>query len=170
MKFKNAAQLIAAANAQGFPFAHGSARKALNTAVAECHLNAVTAGWWARRMPAVPSAVQADVAALLDRAGFPVGGKITAEEVSRTVPEKLCLTHSELSEAMEGHRKGLMDDKLPWRPMLEVELADTIIRIFDLAGALQLDLGGAVVEKLAYNSIRPDHKPEARAAEGGKEY
>lgn len=41
----------------------------------------------------------------------------------RNVPELLCLIHSEISEAMEGHRKGLMDDKLPHRPMLEVELA-----------------------------------------------
>lgn len=86
------------------------------------------------------------------------------------VPTKLCLIHSEISEAMEGHRKGLMDDKLPHRPMIEVELADAIIRICDLAGALDLDLGGAVAEKLAFNLKREDHKPEARAQEGGKKY
>lgn len=86
------------------------------------------------------------------------------------VPEKLCLIHSEISEAMEGHRKGLMDDKLPHRPMIEVELADALIRICDLAGALNLDLGGAVAEKMAFNATRPDHKPEARAAVGGKRY
>lgn len=86
------------------------------------------------------------------------------------VAQKLCLTHSEVSEAMEGHRKGLMDDKLPHRPMLEVELADAVIRIADLAGALGLDLGGAIAEKMAFNAQRPDHKPEARAAAGGKAY
>ena len=86
------------------------------------------------------------------------------------VAEKLCLTHSEISEAMEGHRKGLMDDKLPHRPMIEVELADAVIRIADLAGALGLDLGGAIAEKMAFNAVRPDHKPEARAAAGGKAY
>lgn len=86
------------------------------------------------------------------------------------VAEKLCLIHSEISEGMEGHRKGLMDDKLPHRPMLEVELADAVIRIGDLAGALGYDLGGAIAEKMAFNAVRPDHKPEARNAVGGKSY
>lgn len=86
------------------------------------------------------------------------------------VPTKLCLIHSEISEAMEGDRKGLMDDHLPHRSMLEVELADAVIRIADLAGALDLDLGGAIAEKMAYNAQRADHKPEARAAQGGKAY
>jgi len=86
------------------------------------------------------------------------------------VAEKLCLTHSEVSEGMEGHRKGLMDDKLPHRPALEVELADALIRIADLAGALNLDVAGAVVEKMAFNAQRPDHKAEARFAPGGKAY
>lgn len=86
------------------------------------------------------------------------------------VAEKLALIHSEIAEAMEGHRKGLKDDKLPDRPMIEVELADAVIRICDLAGALGLDLGGAIASKLAYNLTRPDHKPEARAAAGGKAY
>ncbi len=86
------------------------------------------------------------------------------------VAEKLALVHSEISEGLEGHRKGLMDDKLPHRPMLEVELADAVIRIADLAGALGYDLGGAIAEKMAFNAVRPDHKPEARNAEGGKSY
>lgn len=86
------------------------------------------------------------------------------------VAEKLCLTHSEVSESMEGHRKGLMDDKLPHRSMLEVELADAVIRIADLAGALGLDLGGAIAEKMAFNQIREDHRPENRAKAGGKSY
>lgn len=84
------------------------------------------------------------------------------------VASKLMLVVTETAEAMEGHRKGLQDDKLPNRPMLEVELADTVIRCFDLAGGLGLDLGGAIADKLAYNTTRPDHKPEARAAAGGK--
>lgn len=94
----------------------------------------------------------------------------TGEPLDRNVGELLCLVHSEVSEAMEGHRRNLMDDKLPHRRMFEVELADTIIRIFDLAGAKGLDLGGAIAEKLAYNQHRADHKPAARAAEGGKAY
>ncbi len=83
---------------------------------------------------------------------------------------KLGLVHSEVSEAMEGYRKDLMDDHLPNRKMVEVELADVFIRIFDLAGALNLDLGGAVIEKIAYNLKRKDHKPEVREAVGGKSF
>jgi hypothetical protein len=87
-----------------------------------------------------------------------------------TVPCKLALIHSEISEALEGHRKDAMDDKLPHRKMIEVELADALHRIFDIAGFLSLDLGGAYVEKAEYNDTRADHKPEQRAQAGGKAY
>lgn len=86
------------------------------------------------------------------------------------VGEKLCLIHSEISEAMEGHRKNLMDDKLKHRKAIEVELADAVIRIADLCGVLDLDLSGAIIEKMAFNAVRPDHKVENRKAEGGKAY
>lgn len=87
-----------------------------------------------------------------------------------TVSNKLMLIVSEIAEAMEADRKNLMDDKLPHRKGLEVELADAVIRIADLCGALNLDLGGAIAEKMAFNAVRPDHKPENRAAENGKKY
>ena len=94
----------------------------------------------------------------------------TGERINRNVGELLMLVVSELSEAMEGHRKGLMDDKLPHRSMLEVELADALIRIFDMCGGLKLDVGGAFVEKLAYNRTREDHSVAGRLAPSGKRY
>lgn len=81
---------------------------------------------------------------------------------------KLALCHSELSEALEGMRKNLMDDHLPSRKMEEVELADTIIRIFDYAETQGYDIGSAMVEKLVYNQQRADHKLENRLKSGGK--
>ncbi len=83
---------------------------------------------------------------------------------------KLMLMVSEIAEAMEGERKELMDDKLPHRKMAEVELADAVIRIFDYAAAMGYDLGGAYVEKMAYNAKREDHKIENRLLPGGKKF
>ncbi len=59
----------------------------------------------------------------------------TGERIERNPFEILALVHSELSEALEGERKSKMDDHLPHRPMAEVEMADTLIRLFDCADA-----------------------------------
>lgn len=92
----------------------------------------------------------------------------TGERRERSVPTSLMLIVTEIAEAMEGFRKDLMDDHLPHRKMVEVELADAVIRIFDMAGSHDMDLGRAISEKMAYNAKRADHKPEARLAAGGK--
>ena len=39
---------------------------------------------------------------------------------------------------------------------------------FVLGDEMELDVAGAICEKLVFNSSRPDHKPENRRAEGGK--
>lgn len=88
----------------------------------------------------------------------------------REVGTMLALIHSEVSEALEGFRKDLNDDHLPNRKMAEVELADAVIRIFDLAGSQGFDLGAALVEKLKYNTTRADHKLENRKLENGKKF
>jgi len=131
------------------------AAAAVNTLVELCHGAAASAGWW------------------LDKRLGPLDIELrdpTSRVGKALFAEKLCLIHSEVSEAMEGHRKGKMDEHLPHHRSEAVELADAVIRICDLAGAAQLDLAGALVDKMAYNAVRPDHKPEARAALGGKAY
>lgn len=115
-----------------------------------CHGLAVNAGWWSCPKTGEPS---------------------TPEYIQATlVPEKLLLIHSEISEATEGFRKGIKDKHLPKRDAMEVELADAVIRCFDLAGAMKFDLGATIAEKLQYNLTRPDHKLDARMAEGGKRF
>lgn len=64
----------------------------------------------------------------------------TGERIERNPFEILALVHSELSEALEGERKSKMDDHLPHRPMAEVEMADTMIRLLDCAGAWNVPL------------------------------
>lgn len=87
-----------------------------------------------------------------------------------TIAVKLALIHSEISEALEGVRTGSHDVHLPNRLSVEVELADALIRICDLAGALTLDLEAALVDKMLYNAHRTDHNRAVRAAVGGKKF
>ncbi len=94
----------------------------------------------------------------------------TGQPIKRNKGELLALIHSEISEALEGERKDLMDDKLPHRKMAEVELADALIRIMDYCAGFGYDLQGAFEEKMAYNSTRKDHTHEARRIAGGKQF
>lgn len=90
--------------------------------------------------------------------------------ISRNKGELLMLMVSELAEAMEGERKNLQDDKLPHRKMAEVELVDTLIRVFDYAAGFGYDLDGAFREKMQFNAVRIDHTHEARAQANGKQW
>ena len=121
-----------------------SALTGIDCSIALCHGLALRAGWWTD--PA------------------------TGQPKERNDGELIALMHSELSEALEGLRKNMNDSHLPHRKSVEVELADTLIRIFDYAGARALDLSGAMAEKLAYNQQRADHKLENRAADDGKKF
>ena len=82
----------------------------------------------------------------------------------------IALLHSELSEALEGLRKNLMDDHLTDRKMVEAEMADVFIRLLDFCDTFNIDIGGVVKEKDLYNHSREDHKKENREKEGGKKF
>lgn len=94
----------------------------------------------------------------------------TGEPITRNVGEMLMLVTSELAEAMEGHRKDLMDDKLPTYRMFDVEIVDAFIRLFDIAGHMIPHFGEIFEAKMQYNAHRADHKPENRILPGGKKY
>lgn len=93
-----------------------------------------------------------DVYANAKAKGFWVDG------VERNDGEMLCLIHSEISEALEALReKNPPDDKIPEFSSVEVELADAVIRIMDIAHARGWDVARAIEAKIKYNASRP-HK------------
>ena len=84
----------------------------------------------------------------------------------KTVPHLLGLAMSELGEAMNADRivvdktatnptGTLMSEKIPGFTMVEEEVADCILRLFDFAGLHRLRLGEAVLAKHDYNRTRP---------------
>lgn len=126
----------------------------LNRLSADIHSANVKAGWW-------------DEYDQLDRY---LPDDLLESVRANILGTKIALIHSEGSEMLEGLRKNVMDDHLPNRTMEEVEAADLFIRLLDYCGKRQLDIGGAIREKLAYNQRRADHKAEARQQQGGKKF
>jgi NTP pyrophosphatase (non-canonical NTP hydrolase) len=146
-KVTNMNTTVATGNEDGFPINVEAIMQAAKTLQEQCHWAAFYAGWWNDVLTNKP---------------------VTDNPLCFS--NKLMLIVSEVSESMEGDRKDLMDDKLPHRQMREVELADAVIRIFDLAGAYRFDLAGAIAEKMLFNAQRPDHKLSNRLLDGGKKF
>jgi NTP pyrophosphatase (non-canonical NTP hydrolase) len=70
------------------------------------------------------------------------------EEVS--VPEKIALIHSEISECYDAFRHNNLDGKDGFAE----ELADIIIRVAHLAGVYGVDLEEEIIKKSEYNKNR----------------
>ena len=68
-------------------------------------------------------------------------------EEKRSVPELLCLIHSEVSEALEAYRNKDESN-------LAEELADIVIRVFDMAEGLGIDIQDEIRRKHEYNVMR----------------
>ena len=68
----------------------------------------------------------------------------------------IALIMSEAAEALEALRKGNgPDEHCPQFSGAEVELADVVIRIMDMAEARGWDVAGAIVAKHEFNKTRP---------------
>jgi len=69
---------------------------------------------------------------------------------------KAALIHGEVSEFVEAIRMPQMlpDKHLKNRANYEVELADIVIRVMDLAEALRVDLASVILEKIQFNKSR----------------
>jgi len=70
----------------------------------------------------------------------------------RSIPELLCLIHSEISEGLEGFRNNIPEGEKGW---LGEELADAVIRIWDLCAYKKIDIAKEVNKKHEYNKSRP---------------
>lgn len=125
--------------------------KSIGEVAREVHALAVSKGWW-------PNGT---------------GATVGINEILA----KLALVHSEVSEALEAARDPKTPVTVTWfegrvtgaesaPPKPEgfaVELADVVIRVFDLAEALGLDIQKAIETKHAYNTSR-SHRHGGKAA------
>lgn len=126
------------------------AEVALRALQKDVYDTAVSKGWWDR------DPVMTDVIRYLVATNAPEEMITRATAAAeRDKGNLVALMHSELSEGLENLRHGEgPDDKIPEFKGIEAELADTIIRIFDMAEHFKYDVIGALFAKAEYNKTR----------------
>lgn len=67
---------------------------------------------------------------------------------NRQIPELLCLVHAEVSEALEAYRENNNDN-------FKEELADIVIRVWDICEHLDINIAEEVNKKHKFNLTRP---------------
>lgn len=84
------------------------------------------------------------------------------DDGDRSFGDLITLVHSELSETFEEYRnnRGMTEvyfnENKPDKPEgIPVELADAIIRIFDICGHYGIDIERVIEQKHNYNKTRP---------------
>ena len=128
----------------------GYGSKSISDWVDDVHKTARSKGWW--------TPYEARQGAIRE---------LSADQVL----SKLMLVVSELAEACEEVRKpgfSTADFRAAWaiheKPEgFHIELADAVIRIFDLCGAMGIDLEQAIRNKQIYNERRPQRHGGKRA-------
>lgn len=81
-------------------------------------------------------------------------------DLERTFGDLIALCHSELSEALEDYRKQknvrlIYYDKKNKPCGVPVEIADLLIRVFDMCRHLSIPIEDALKVKMEYNKTRP---------------
>lgn len=113
----------------------------MNIVANNVHQTAKSKGWWNDRRDIVTACAA-------------VSPELAKAAQNAIDAQALALIHSETSEALEGSRGNLMDDKVPQYTMMEAELADVIIRIMDFAAGRNLRVFEAMKAKAEYNKTR----------------
>ncbi len=102
-----------------------------------CHSMAVGKGFWDDFRPVPKGLTEDEYLAIIEHF-----------QKTYMLPVKLMLIDSELGEAMEAQREG--DEE-----HVAEEIIDVFIRLYDLAGAMNIDVEQVLQQKVLVNARRP---------------